>query len=67
MACYFLTLPPEIVEQTLCKVQPEDIAAVSRKCKALFELTYRNDSHVWRNLFLRLFDDPRPPTDKWLP
>ncbi|KAF9519419.1 hypothetical protein BS47DRAFT_1482106 [Hydnum rufescens UP504] len=67
MSRSFLTLPPEVVEQTLCNVRPMDVAAVSCTCKALFKLIYQNDSHIWRNLFLQLFDDPRRSGDKRLP
>lgn len=55
----FAALPLEIAEQALILSDPDDIAAASRASKALFQMVYKSDAHIWRSCFLRLFDDPR--------
>ncbi|KAF7340009.1 hypothetical protein MVEN_01918600 [Mycena venus] len=53
-------LPPEILEQilveTVCSDSPNTVAAVAACCRLLHDLV---DS-IWRDLYLAIFDDPRP-------
>ncbi|KAJ7356950.1 hypothetical protein DFH08DRAFT_771226 [Mycena albidolilacea] len=54
-----LQLPPEILEQILVETVescPNAVAAVAACCRALHELVHS----IWRDLYLALFDDPRP-------
>lgn len=60
-----LTLPPELIEQTLILAAshgfPSAIAQLSCTCRYFHQLVYRStDSHLWREVFLATFDDPRP-------
>ena len=59
------SLPPELVEQTLVLSAscgfPSAIASLSQTCKYLHNLVWQaNDHHLWREIFLTTFDDPRP-------
>lgn len=56
---HFSALPTEIVETILENLQPEDLARASAVNKGLHGLLYdATDKHVWRKVFLALFDDP---------
>ena len=59
------SLPPELIEQTLVLSAscgfPSAIASLSQTCKYLHNLVWQaNDHHLWREIFLTTFDDPRP-------
>lgn len=54
-----LVIPQEITELTLLFCSPSDISSFSQTCRAARHLVYGNDQHLWRRLFLALFDDPR--------
>ncbi|KAG9312691.1 hypothetical protein JVU11DRAFT_7109 [Chiua virens] len=58
----FITLPSELIEAVLVSAaSPRTVAAVSQTCRALYALVYASpDSHLWRELFLGMWDDPRP-------
>ncbi|KAI9065682.1 hypothetical protein FKP32DRAFT_1567364 [Trametes sanguinea] len=58
------TLPTEVVELILINAaaagHPETIAAFSQTCRAHHDLVYGpSDQHLWREIFLSTFDDPR--------
>ncbi|KAF5378058.1 hypothetical protein D9615_007507 [Tricholomella constricta] len=58
-------LPTELLEETLVTVAaggfPGAIAAFGRTCRYFHHLVYRStDHHLWREIFLTTFDDPRP-------
>src|ERR1700761_2148742 len=57
-----LQLPPELMEQvlveTVCSGSPNTVAAVAACCRLLHDLVHS----VWRDLYLAVFDDPRPKT-----
>ncbi|KAI0367862.1 hypothetical protein BV20DRAFT_949233 [Pilatotrama ljubarskyi] len=59
----FSVLPSEVVELVLiyaAATSPPSIAAFSQTCRAHRELVYgASDSHLWREIFLSTFDDPR--------
>jgi hypothetical protein len=55
----FLALPQEITEQALINADVKDVTSVSQVCQALRRIVYGNESHVWRGLFMKIFDDPR--------
>ncbi|KAJ3746437.1 hypothetical protein DFH05DRAFT_945388 [Lentinula detonsa] len=58
-----LSLPLEVTEQILvaCAFSPETIASFSRTCRLYHELIYGGtDNHLWREIYLTTFDDPRP-------
>ncbi|KAJ7785938.1 hypothetical protein B0H16DRAFT_1294731 [Mycena metata] len=56
----FLQLPPELIEHilvdTVCSGAPNTVAAVAACCHLLHDLVHS----IWRDLFLAVFDDPRP-------
>ncbi|KAJ7042606.1 hypothetical protein C8F04DRAFT_1076502 [Mycena alexandri] len=56
----FLQLPPELIEHilvdTVCGGAPNTVAAVAACCRLLHDLVHS----IWRDLFLAVFDDPRP-------
>ncbi|KAK7064567.1 hypothetical protein R3P38DRAFT_2825298 [Favolaschia claudopus] len=56
----FLTLPPELLEQiileTVSSGSPNTVAAIAACCRHLHDLVHS----IWRDLYLTLFDDPRP-------
>ena len=59
-----LTLPPEIIEQVLISTAaagfPHAIAAFAQTSKSNHALVYdTKDQHLWREVFLTTFDDPR--------
>ncbi|KAI0641699.1 hypothetical protein C8Q79DRAFT_919143 [Trametes meyenii] len=58
------TLPTEVIELILISTAaggfPEAIATFSQTCRALRDLVYGpSDQHLWREIFLTTFDDPR--------
>lgn len=60
----FSTLPDEVVEEILINCaagnDAASIAAVAATCRRLRSIIYEStDHHLWRSLFLVLFDDPR--------
>ena len=57
-----LTLPSELIEAVLvCSCSPRTVASVAQTCWTLHRLVYASpDSHLWRELFLTTWDDPRP-------
>ncbi|KAG8215867.1 hypothetical protein J3R82DRAFT_7824 [Butyriboletus roseoflavus] len=57
-----LTLPSELIQAVLiCSCSPRTVASVAQTCRALHTLIYASpDSHLWRELFLTIWDDPRP-------
>jgi hypothetical protein len=60
-----LSLPPELVEQALIRSAfggfPSAIACLGQTCRHFHQLIYRStDNHLWREVFLTTFDDPRP-------
>ncbi|KAJ7169517.1 hypothetical protein C8R46DRAFT_1217210 [Mycena filopes] len=56
----FLQLPPELIEHILVDIvsngAPSTVAAVAACCRLLHDLVHS----IWRELFLAIFDDPRP-------
>lgn len=59
------SIPPELIEKTLiiCAQQgsPASIAAFSQTCRYYHAMIYQtSDHHLWREIFLTTFDDPRP-------
>jgi len=57
-------LPAELTEHILILTVaggfPTAIAALAQTCRALHALVYRApDQHLWREVFLTMFDDPR--------
>ncbi|KAM5541565.1 hypothetical protein V8D89_004755 [Ganoderma adspersum] len=59
-----LALPAELVESVLIASAaggfPRAIAAFAQTCKAHHALVYHtSDNHLWREIFLTTFDDPR--------
>jgi len=62
---YLLTIPVEIMEYILTLLaadgEPHAIAALAAACSLLYNMVYKSpDSHLWREVFLTTFDDPRP-------
>ena len=57
-----LALPPELIEAILISsCSPRTVASVAQTCRTLHTLVYGSpDSHLWRELFLTTWDDPRP-------
>ncbi|KAI0822108.1 hypothetical protein BC628DRAFT_1390972 [Trametes gibbosa] len=60
----FSSIPTEVVELILIFAaaahSPETVARFSQTCRAHRELVYgASDSHLWREIFLATFDDPR--------
>ena len=54
--------PSEVIEYIvlLLAEHPLSIAALAQSCRFLRTLIYRTaDDHLWRNLFLSMYDDPR--------
>jgi hypothetical protein len=65
MASAFANLPAELTEAVLivsaASGNPNSIAALSQTSKFFYDLIYRcPDQHLWREIFLTTFDDPRP-------
>ena len=57
-----LTLPSELIEAVLVSsCSPRTVSSVTQTCRTLHTLVYASpDSHLWRELFLTTWDDPRP-------
>ncbi|KAH7924179.1 hypothetical protein BV22DRAFT_1105634 [Leucogyrophana mollusca] len=60
-----LRIPSELIENVVVILAllecPSAIAALSQTNKQLFDLIYRSpDHHLWREVFLTTYDDPRP-------
>lgn len=58
------TLPQEVIERVLIQTAvdgcPSAIATLSQTCQYFRSLVYgATDSHLWREVFLAVFDDPR--------
>ncbi|KAG2049350.1 hypothetical protein BDR06DRAFT_919248 [Suillus hirtellus] len=65
MASAIADLPAELIEAVLIVAaasgNPNSIAALSQTSKFFYELIYCcPDQHLWREIFLTTFDDPRP-------
>ncbi|KAG0694712.1 hypothetical protein DFH29DRAFT_985185 [Suillus ampliporus] len=65
MASTITDLPAELIEAVLIvsatSGNPNSIAALSQTSKFFYHLIYRcPDQHLWREIFLTTFDDPRP-------
>ena len=57
-------LPTEVLESILlwCATcgHPFSVASIAQTCRQLRALVYdAKDRHLWRNLYLAVFDDPR--------
>lgn len=61
----FLSLPQEVIEHALVKLDIRDVTSVAQSCRQLRSIIYLNNS-LWRALFLCTFDDPRL-TSTYLP
>lgn len=56
----FTSLPVEITEDVLVASEARGVARLSQCSKQLYNIVNRlGDNHIWRSLFLDLFDDPR--------
>src|ERR1700743_951898 len=59
----FSTLPQEIQEGIVVEcalIRPSLVATLAQVCRSLRDLVSQpTDSHLWRTIFLALFDDPR--------
>jgi hypothetical protein len=57
-----LILPSELMEAVLVSsCSPRTVSSVTQTCRTLHTLVYASpDSHLWRELFLTTWDDPRP-------
>ena len=57
-----LTLPSELIEAILVSsCSPRTVSSAAQTCQTLRTLVYASpDSHLWRELFLTTWDDPRP-------
>ncbi|KAG1782130.1 hypothetical protein EV702DRAFT_508189 [Suillus placidus] len=65
MASAIADLPAELIETVLivsaASGNPDSIAALSQTNRFFYELIYCcSDQHLWREIFLTTFDDPRP-------
>ncbi|TFY82906.1 hypothetical protein EWM64_g1100 [Hericium alpestre] len=54
-------IPPEIIEQILLELDPQDISPFTQTCRTYHTLiNHPPDQHFWRQLYLlQPFDDPR--------
>ncbi|PBK77144.1 hypothetical protein ARMSODRAFT_949034 [Armillaria solidipes] len=53
-------IPPEIIQHILAFCHPLDVSALSRTCRAAYDVVYSpNDQYLWRELIIHHFDDPR--------
>ncbi|TCD61863.1 hypothetical protein EIP91_007812 [Steccherinum ochraceum] len=64
------SLPSEVAEYLVVflATHPTAIAALAQTCRFYRTLIYDTpDDHLWRSIFLTVYDDPRVPTDvrKW--
>jgi len=62
---YLLTIPVEIMEYVLALLaadgEPHAIAALAAASRLLYTMVYKSpDPHLWCEIFLTTFDDPRP-------
>ncbi|KAF9230200.1 hypothetical protein BU15DRAFT_83924 [Melanogaster broomeanus] len=57
-----LALPSELIESILISSRsPRTVSSLAQTCHTLRTLVYASpDSHLWRELFLTTWDDPRP-------
>ncbi|KZV95623.1 hypothetical protein EXIGLDRAFT_468470 [Exidia glandulosa HHB12029] len=56
---FFSAIPTELVEHIIYNLDPEDLTRIALVSKALHVLVYEtSDKHIWRVIFLTLFDDP---------
>ncbi|KIK91860.1 hypothetical protein PAXRUDRAFT_148540 [Paxillus rubicundulus Ve08.2h10] len=57
-----LTLPFEVIEWVLISSRsPRSVSSLAQTCRMLRTIVYASpDSHLWRELFLSIWDDPRP-------
>ncbi|KAI0052789.1 hypothetical protein FA95DRAFT_1553055 [Auriscalpium vulgare] len=67
-SAHLLFLPPEILEEILILTTifgfPTAVSVASQTCRALHDLVYHQfHKHLWREIFIRVFDDPRPARD----
>lgn len=65
MASAIVDLPAELIEAVLivsaASGSPDSIATLSQTSKFFYDLIYHcPDQHLWREIFLTTFDDPRP-------
>lgn len=62
-----LSLPIELQELTLiysALYDPLSVASIAQSCQYFYTLVYKaTDTHLWREIFLTTFDDPRPLED----
>lgn len=66
------SLPDELLEKVLIACAENDdvesVAAVAATSRRLYRIIYiSSDHHLWRSLFLALFDDPRHVRYRLLP
>ena len=64
----FLSLPTELIEEIIIISahlgDPRIVATLSQTCQLLRSLVYhQSHKHIWREMFLVIFDDPRPALD----
>ncbi|KAF7792000.1 hypothetical protein EIP86_003027 [Pleurotus ostreatoroseus] len=59
----FVNLPNELIEHIItyaAALSPVSVAAIAQTCHTMRELIYgAPDHHLWREIFLTTFDDPR--------
>lgn len=56
----FFSLPVEITEDVLIASEPQGVARLSQCSKHLYNIVNRTeDNHIWRSLFLNIFDHPQ--------
>ncbi|CAG8782191.1 3189_t:CDS:1, partial [Acaulospora colombiana] len=59
----FLKLPTEVLEAIILEcavINPSLLACLAQTCRALRALiSHPTDQHIWRTIFLSIFDDPR--------
>ncbi|KAJ7456624.1 hypothetical protein FB451DRAFT_1276613 [Mycena latifolia] len=59
-----LSIPVELVEQILLFCHPRDVVCFGATCRPFEHLVHRSaDHYFWRQMFLKLFDDPRQAVD----
>jgi len=61
----FLSLPTELIEEIIIISahlgDPRIVATLSQTCHPFHSLVYhQSHKHIWREMFLVIFDDPRP-------
>jgi hypothetical protein len=55
----FLKLPTEVIERTLTRTHPRDVAAFTATSRDAHGLVNQLGHSLWRDLDLEMFDDPR--------